>query len=295
MRLNRAFAGLLVLASPVPANSALAQAKPEAGTTALQPWQLERSTVLSLRAADGHAYRVMVAWPDGPPPPGGWPVLWVLDGEDNFAIAALTSRRLAGAGARGGVDQGLVVAVESGSLARRVLDYTPASPGWSIPARAPASGLPTGGADAFLAFLRERAMPAIAARWSCNSARQTLMGHSFGGLLALHALAKGGPWQRYVAVSPSLWFGDGLASRELAQARIPASTRLFLAGGDAEGAPRPSGGQTDLPRLAAELTQRGVDTKLRILPGIGHGGTMLAAMTDAITTAFSPQTPKERP
>jgi hypothetical protein len=34
------------------------------------PWQLERSDVLEVKGADGHAYRVMVAWPDGPPPPG---------------------------------------------------------------------------------------------------------------------------------------------------------------------------------------------------------------------------------
>jgi hypothetical protein len=69
------------------------------------PWQLERSDVLEVKGADGHAYRVMVAWPDGPPPPGlagalaaGW--------RGHFAIAAMTARRLTKAGCARGCNRG---------------------------------------------------------------------------------------------------------------------------------------------------------------------------------------------
>ena len=113
-----------------------------------------------------------------------------------------------------GMVPGVVVAIDAGPLARRVFDYTPASPGWSIPAGAPASGLPTGGADAFLTLLDKQIEPLIARRWSVDPARRTLAGHSFGGLLALHALfTRPGVATRYAAVSPSLWFGGDVLSR----------------------------------------------------------------------------------
>lgn len=248
------------------------------------PWQLERSDVMRITAPDGQVYRLLVAWPEGTPPAGGWPVLWVLDGEDNFPVAATIARRMARGGPRTGIAPGLVIAIDSGSLARRVLDYTPAAPGYTIPAGAPASGLPTGGADAFLAFIENQARPQIAARWKIDASRQTLIGHSFGGLLALHALAKGAPFARYVAVSPSFWFGNGVFSREL-EAMAPARDKTVLAAaGDQEHGP--ASGQGEREKVMALLAARGVDARFRILPGQSHGTTMMAMMQDGIATAF---------
>lgn len=248
------------------------------------PWQLERSNVFTVKAPDGHDYRVMVAWPEGAPPPNGWPVLWLLDGEDNFAVAAMTARRLARASARSGVEAGLVVAIDSGPLKRRVLDYTPAVPGYSIPAGAPASGLPTGGAETFLAFLDQSVRPIVQSRWAIDPRRQTLMGHSFGGLLALHALAKGGSWTNYVAVSPSLWFGGGLLTRELADVSAKAGVHVLIASGDREAGP--VSGTPPIESLANRLSKRGVDARALILPGQSHGSTMMAAMQEGIMMAF---------
>nr|WP_143840398.1 alpha/beta hydrolase-fold protein [Novosphingobium panipatense] len=248
------------------------------------PWQIERSDVLTLRSADGHDYRVMVAWPDGPPPPQGWPVLWLLDGEDNFAIATMTARRLAGARARSGVEEGVIVAIESGSLPRRILDYTPSVPGYAIPAGSPASGRPLGGGDAFLAFLRDEVRPQVTRRWKIDTGRETLMGHSFGGLLALHALAGGGFWSRYVAVSPSLWYGNGLVAREAAAMSTTPGKRVLMAGGDREGAP--AGGSGSLGHVAATLSTHGIDAHAVVLAGQTHGSTMMAAMADGIALAF---------
>jgi len=248
-------------------------------------WQLERSDVLTVTASDGHAYRVMAAWPEGEPPAAGWPVLWVLDGEDNFALVAMTARRLARAGARSDVMDGIVIGIDSGPLARRVLDYTPATPGQAIPPGAPAHGLATGGADAFLAFLDARVRPAIAARWRIDPARQILLGHSFGGLLALHALFSG-KWQgNVIAISPSLWFGDGLLEREeRVFAPGPGKRLVLIATGDERGPDSRSGAAAEM--LTARLRQRGLDARYRTLPGFMHGTTMLAAMGDAVIAAF---------
>lgn len=253
------------------------------------PWQVERSDVLTIASADGHRHKVMVAWPEGPPPPAGWPVLWLLDGEDNFATAVMNARRLARAGDRSGIEPGLIVALESGSLARRVLDYTPPAPGYSIPAQAPASGMATGGGDAFLDFVDHAVRPKIAARWKIDAGRQTLMGHSLGGLLALHALARGEYWTSYVAVSPSMWFGDGLIQREIGGMAPAPGKRLIAARGDAEGGPADGKGQVE--ELAPLLTAHGVTAHFKILPGQNHGATMMAMMNEGIAVAFGRQAP----
>ncbi len=255
------------------------------------PWQIERSDAFTLPSADGHEYRVMVAWPEGPPPPQGWPVLWLLDGDDNFAIATTTARRLARAGGRSGVGAGLIVAVESGGLPRRIYDYTPPVAGYVIPTGSPAAGRSLGGCDAFLTFLRDKLRPEISRRWKIDAKRETLMGHSFGGLLALHALAQGGWWSRYVAVSPSLWYGNGLIARETKGMAALQGKRALLAAGDREGAP--SGSSATYADVVAALSAHGVDARAAVLPGQSHGSTMMAAMVDGITLAFGAAAGKE--
>ncbi len=142
------------------------------------PWQLENSEVLTVRSDAGEDYAVMVAWPEGQPPATGWPVLWLLDGEDNFAMAVSNARRLARARARSGVEPGLIIAIGSEPLARRSRDFTPAIDGYMVPPGVPGHGLPTGGANTYAEFLHDRVRPAVAARWKLDPDRQTLAGHS---------------------------------------------------------------------------------------------------------------------
>lgn len=255
------------------------------GVAAAEPWQIANSDVLSVAAPDGHAYRVLVSWPDGPPPPQGWPVLYVLDGEDNFAIATTTARRLARARGRSGVEPGVIVAIDSGSIERRTRDYTPAVPGYTIPQGVPAAGLPIGGADAFLDVLNRQVKPLVEQRWRIDPARQTLLGHSFGGLFAIHALLTGG-WQGNVAaVSPSLWYGNGIIDRE-ERAYAPGAARpiVMIAYGDERLANARTNPAPD--ELVARLGRRGLDARFRPLPGFGHGVTMLASISDAMVIAF---------
>jgi predicted alpha/beta superfamily hydrolase len=249
------------------------------------PWQLEGSDVETVTAADGHPYRVMIAWPAGKPPASGWPVLWLLDGEDNFAIAATTARRLERAGARSGIEPGVIVAIESGGLARRVLDYTPPAPGYAIPQGMPAHGLAVGGGDAFLDFLDRTLRPHIAGRLRIDPRRQTLLGHSFGGLLALDAMYEGRAYSRIVVVSPSLWYGNGILAKAEAKTEAKAGATLLLASApDERTASGPSG--ADGAALVERWRNRGHEARYLPLPGQTHGSTMMAAMTTAIAAAF---------
>lgn len=136
----------------------------------------------------------------------------------------------------------------------------------------PAAGLATGGADAFLEVIATRIQAAVHTRWRVDASRETLMGHSFGGLFALHAaLTRPALFDRAVAVSPSIWFGDGPLAREAAAA--PAGATALIAEGEH--------GET-----AAALTARIQGARYLSPPGQTHGSTMLAAMAPAIAFAF---------
>lgn len=271
---------LLACALSLAAPGAIAETAKPAET----PYALPRSVESVVHAPGGEAYRIFVAWPEAPPPPAGYPVLYVLDGEDNFAIAALTARRLARAGVRSGVADGIVVGIAAEPLERRVRDYTPATPGWTIPATMPAtmpaSGAKTGGAEAFLDLVERQVQPLVRERWRVDRSRETLLGHSFGGLLALHAaLTRPAMFDTVVAVSPSLWFGDGLIAREAAVAK-DAPPILIAEGESAAASPA---------TLARSLDQGANAGRVRFLslPGQSHGTTMLAAMAPAIRFALA--------
>lgn len=275
---------LAALSCGVPERAAaLTQSPSSAGrTTALTPYTLDRSAVIALLGPGDENYVIMVAWPDGPPPPSGWPVLYVLDGEDNFATLALAARRLARARERSGIVPGIVVGVAAGPLARRVRDYTPQLAGYRIPRDRPAAGLNTGGADEFLNFLRDKVMPEVQKRWSVDTGRETLAGHSFGGLLALHAmLDRPAMVDKVVAVSPSFWFGNGYLARQAANAKPPQAPSAAIVIGEKET------GAAEGARAFIAALCAGRQVAVESLPGQSHGTTMLAAVPRIIAEAFA--------
>lgn len=249
------------------------------------PYVIERSIDTRIEGGDGHGYRLLVSWPEGAPPPGGWPVLYLLDGADHFAGATEIARRMSRGGRRGGISPGIVVGIDSGPLPRRVFDYTPLAPGYHIPSGAPASGLETGGGDAFLRFVQTVVKPWVAARWRVDPARETLAGHSFGGLIALHALFTDARIAtRYAAISPSLWFGDGLIAREGKAAKLAGQPALIAIGGDEAGPDGQSGEAAKA--LARSIDVSGGHARFLSLAGQGHGTTMSAALGNIVQLAF---------
>jgi predicted alpha/beta superfamily hydrolase len=136
-------------------------------------------------------------------PPGyehgdtAYPVLYLLDGDGHLLHTAGIIQFLS---ANGYMPEMLVVAIPNTDRTR---DLTPAT-------AAPQEDFPTaGGADAFLAFIGGELMPHIEGRYR-TAPFTVLVGHSFGGLLAIHALmARPGLFDAFLAISPSLWWDDG--------------------------------------------------------------------------------------
>jgi len=153
----------------------------------------------------GDPWRIQVARPACPPPPEGYPALYLLDGDATFPAAW---RALAG---RPGACLALVAVGYPGGrridIARRYYDLTPPTPAEYLRSRD--AGLRTGGREAFLDFLAGPLRAEASRILPLDPNRAALFGHSLGGLFALHALmARPAQFQSYAAADPSIWW-DG--------------------------------------------------------------------------------------
>ena len=267
------------------------------------PVQIPGSHQLDMRdAASGLVWRIFVQVPDAPAPAGGYPVLHLLDGNASFVTAAQIARNTGNRPAALRKDPLLVVGIGypiDGAMDQeaRKRDYTPP----------PATEAGTGGAEVFLDFIEKQLQPAVRSAWSIDPARQTLFGHSLGGLLTVHALAtRNRLFSRYAAASPSLWWNGAqelqTIERWIAQGTPTASgnVQLQLRVGSRERAKR---NETD-PARAAKAAERRMNEHVETLAerlsalkrpqlqvdfkelqGADHGGTLAPSLIEAITLA----------
>ncbi|MCG5236921.1 alpha/beta hydrolase [Xanthobacter oligotrophicus] len=317
---------LVHLAAAAATLSTLAGIRPATAEPVTLPGVEERAFV----SRDGLAYRIFIAVPKVPPPPEGYPVAYVLDG--NSVVGTLADIARGGTLAQGGImDPAVLVAIGYPgdapiNMPRRAKDLTsaPATPEQGSWTYLTPEG--TGGADAFLAFIEDELKPAIAASFKVNPARQALMGHSFGGLFTLHVLfTQPEAFSTYVAASPSVWWANGaIAQEEAAFARhlaghLPKESptsrkRLVLTvgayeqelhpalrtGANAEATARKQaerrmvdGGRELAARLQA-LPGAPVDVTFTIFPGQTHASAAPHALLLGLETFLAPQ-PRQPP
>lgn len=128
-----------------------------------------------------------------------YPVLIVLDGEFEHEIAAAISRFYA---AMSPLPSMIVVGVRN---ADRMRDMTPTPVAGFTPPSEAASG---GGADRFLAFLGDELMPYLEQQYRVAPMR-VLVGHSLGGLFALHVLgSRPELFTGYLVMEPAVWWNN---------------------------------------------------------------------------------------
>ncbi|MBU8540380.1 alpha/beta hydrolase [Falsiroseomonas tokyonensis] len=243
--------------------------------------------------------RVMVAVPAGPAPEAGFPVLYHLDGNAVFASMVEALRIQSPRGAATGVAPGIIVGIGypvDGPFdrARRTLDYTPAVDPARLGER-PDGGAwtATGGADAFLEVLEREVKPLVEGLAPVDPARQALFGHSLGGLFALHVLlTRPESFARIVAISPSLWFGEGM----LLERRPPPGPRpavMIGVGGEEEPAETPGEDAHAAKRRAHGLITRArrfaealPAERFQIFAGENHGSVVHAALGASLRFAL---------
>ncbi|MFY0565530.1 alpha/beta fold hydrolase [Archangium lansingense] len=219
-----------------------------------------------------------------------YPVLYLLDGDAHFHHSTGIVQFLAG---NSHIPQMIVVGV---SNTNRTRDLTPPTrgdtrmPGIGSP-QSVAQALPTaGGADRFLRFLVEELAPHIEARYRTQPYR-ILVGHSFGGLFALHALMnRPESFHAYIAISPSLWWNNGelVAGAVKSLERLPEQERfLYMSmGNEGDDMLKP------IQQLAASLEQARLARlawRYSFLENDHHGSTPHRTLYDGLEALFEDQ------
>jgi predicted alpha/beta superfamily hydrolase len=234
------YVGVLLLLTLL---SGVAMAKPDLSrpmgmTVADQGSAYYDFTHVDLEAQDGaRHYRVWLGVPQKPAPPGGHPVVYLLDG--NAALAELSEALLR---ELDGLEPPVIVAIGYATDLRfdataRAYDYTPPLPDGEPVIDDIARERRGGGADLFLDMLEQRIKPWVEARARIDVQRQSLWGHSYAGLLTLHALfTRPHLFTHYIAADPSLWWQQGFVLQEARDFCMapPASLELTLLVGDAD-------------------------------------------------------------
>ncbi|PTM41815.1 alpha/beta hydrolase-fold protein [Bosea sp. 124] len=261
--------------------------------TSDDPVSLPGTVQRDITTRDGLAYRLLLGMPAEPAPPGGFPVLVLVDGNALFATAATAARLQAGRSEVTGVGPAIVLGIgypgdKPFDVERRQRDLLPV----------------TDGADRFLDVIAGEILPAVAAIAPLDPSRCALVGHSYGGLFALHTLfTRPGLFASYVASSPSIWWNDRaiLATEEAFRARAGGHPgRLLIAVGEDEqaGAARtpPSRAQRlSMARMvdnAAEMAVRlqasgRVSCESVVFPGENHVSVIPAMLSRAVAFALA--------
>lgn len=307
--LGLALSGVLASA---PVSAAAAAAPPAVAEV------LVATDVREMRSrSNGRRYQIFTARPLQPAPPEGYAVVYVLDANIMFGTMVDTarsfSRRPYG---RPTLVIGIGYPADLDAQRERAVDLTP-----SVSADPPADGS-TGGAEGFLAFLREELKPDIEARFAIDRSNRTLFGHSYGGLFTLYALVNDPAlFDHYVAASPSIWFADRMMQKQNVRGRLAAKLRatqavprVLITVGEYEQTPDPSlppgrsGGrppadvlkeraQVDNAReFAAFLSATpGVAVESVLFPNEDHGTVIPASISRGVRFAMTANPPRPQP
>ncbi|EHD20517.1 MULTISPECIES: alpha/beta hydrolase [Brenneria] len=240
-------------------------------------------------------YRLFIALPRQAAPAEGYPILYLLDGNAHFPFAVNSYKTENGAAP-------LIVAIGYQSdreydVPARTRDYTP-------PATIVDPHFDKGGeAEAFYQFLQSGVKPWVEARYRVNTQKQTLAGHSFGGLFTLYTLFNhSASFQRYVAASPSIWWGDGVVIPEKTPLLDAPPQSITLSVGECEDAPEKAAAKqpadagreerhgrrqmvTKARTLAARLQHQGANARFILFAGKNHGDVIPDAIAQAVIIA----------
>ncbi|MDQ2105275.1 alpha/beta hydrolase [Azospirillum isscasi] len=255
----------------------------------------------------GLEYRIFLVHPAEPPPPGGYPVIYLLDGNATAPMMEKTIAQHPPQPYGSAVVVGIGYPIdEPFDILRRYRDLTPPTPPELIPpSRDGTSVIETGGRDDFLAFLETQAIPAVESRLPIDRRRRTLFGHSLGGLFSLYALyTRGDLFQTYVAADPAIWWSGQAILKEqgafldrTAREGVPSGTALLIetSGKLVERALPPADAER-LKRLRSGQTGREVAAALSAVPGLrlafhqfpeeSHGSMLPLAVADGLRFAF---------
>ena len=212
---------------------------------------------------------------------GPFPVLYLADGPTYINLVASTMDLLV-------LDDRTPPLVVVGiANTDRTRDMTPSHADEKNPDGTVHADPTSGGADHFVDFIQNELMPEIERRYRV-APYKIFVGHSFGGLLAVHILiTRPDMFQAYIAASPSLWW-DNQSTLHQAQdffaAHAELNKVLFFDLGN-EGAEMRSPFNA-LQKTLADKTPKDFHWKSAVYPDEDHGSSVLRGYYDGLREIF---------
>ena len=134
--------------------------------------------------------------------------------------------------------------------------------------------------------------PFIEQKYPAAKGERTIIGHSYGGLFAAFVLlTQPHLFNRYIIVSPSLWYANRsvIAMADSAvRTRMRADARVFLAVGSSENQPQAGRAMVDdLKAFAGKLRNLpGIRLGLQVFEGETHNSVFPGAVTRGLLDVF---------
>ncbi|HEY4875608.1 MAG TPA: alpha/beta hydrolase-fold protein [Puia sp.] len=152
----------------------------------------------------------------------------------------------------------------------------------------------TGGSEKFIAFIEKELQPFIESKYK-TSATKTIIGESLGGLLATEILLKKPElFNKYIIVSPSIWWDDGSLLKQTSRVlenNFIQQTDIYIGVGKEGLAPTstPHVTEVDANLLAEKLKaikSKTVNVYFDYLPQEDHGTIMHQAVFNAFKLLY---------
>lgn len=246
-------------------------------------------------------YRIFVAVPEEEPPTLGYPVIYLLDANALFGTMVEAIRVQGQRPEKTGVVPAVIVGIgyrtQFAFDPARHYDFTLPAPAADLPARPDGGALPEqGGADAFLRFIEEELKPEIERDYRIDRSRQTIFGHSLGGLFVLHALfTRPESFRTYIAGSPSIHWNKQLLLNEEQMfvnhvALADTNVDILLATGGLERSHKSgmAGNAKELAARLSALASHGVRVEFKEFEGESHTSVLPALISRSLRFALSP-------
>jgi uncharacterized protein len=218
-----------------------------------------------------------------------YPVLYITDGDRNIGHTATTVQFLA---ENGRMPEMIVVGI---SNTDRTRDLTPSNA--SLNELGQEVKFPTsGGADKFLDFIEKEVMPLVESKYRVQPYR-VFAGHSFGGLLAIHAFStRPELFNAYIAVAPSLQWDKEMVvkkSAELVKQRPELARTVYAALGNEPGAPMEAFKR--LQQVLGKSKVKGLEFGSDLMMDEDHGSIVMRAHDRGFRKVFAGwQLPREK-
>lgn len=215
-----------------------------------------------------------------------YPVLYMLDGAENFSYAAGVISNLSTSGK---TPELIMVSIISTNRER---DYTPTK------VTHDAEGTPqpwfheTGGADTFLKFLKTEFIPKIELKYSTSDER-VLFGHSASGLFTAYAILSDPNFiDHFILSDPSLWWDEEVLINWINDGRLinkSFSNRVYIATAHHENDAEDNNivrSQINFVKAISDLKSYKIQIKNKYYLDETHSSIELKALYDGLSFIF---------